>query len=678
MRLIAAPLLLFISGHALATGPSNWRPGPREAWVQAAPLPFGDSATAPQAPGLLLHDRQIRITAEGDDRYEHLLLRLTVAQATTPTAVTLIGLDPRYQTLVIHSLSLAHAGAAVKVLTATQIGLQLRSQSAEAEQAKRALNPQLQISLQSPGAQAGDLLDFEYTIHSNSTQLPGLFAGHYAAQWSIEADQPVHWERLRVIWPAERPLRFQVTAGIAGAAPQVRSQAGELDIRWTDQVLAPEADTPRWFERQSQVQLSDFGDWAQVATLLAARYDLPARAEPPLVPAAQAAPALILNALRLVQDKVHTIKGIGGGPYAPADPALLLQRGYGDSRDLARLLASLLQRLGIDAQVALGDSLRGEVLASRLPSPFALDAGLVVVHAETGDYWINPAASGAAQLTTTDPADLRHALIIAAGAGRIVDLPPPALDSRLRSVTQQFDLRAGNARPAPLTVITQFRGGWAQAVSGELQAQSPAQLQLNQIQGVMQDYPAATTVGQVQLLDQPDLQRLQVTAQFRLPEPLGSADDPHFDFFAESLAAVVQRRDESQRALPLSLPWPMTLEQHIEAALPADFAAPVGNVLIETRAYRYRREVRLTQGLLHITHRYVALSDHVEAADYASFVQANAQVTQALGVRVRPHPTARQRLQAWLGEHQRILAAALLALTAAALGAWRRLRPPAT
>ena len=678
MRSIALLALLVVSHLSAAADRWSWRLGAREAWVQAAPLAFGDSAQAPSAPGLLLHDRQIRVTAEGDDRYEHVLLRLTAAQTAEHAAPVSLSVDPRFQELVIHSLRLAHAGDAPKIFSETQLRQQLRSQPAEAEPHKRDLNPRLQLSVQVPGAQPGDILDCEYTVHSRTALFPGLIAGHYAAQWAGAADQPVHWERLRVSWPPDRAMQFKISNGAAGRAPQVRTQAGELDIRWINQLpVVVEADTPRWFERQSLVQLSDFGDWMQVAALLAARYAGSDAAAPPMHPAQSAASAMILNALRLVQDKVRPINGIGGGPYAPAEPALVLQRGYGDSRDLARLLAFLLRRLGIDAQVALADSRRGAALATSLPSPFVLDSGLVVVHVGKTDYWLNPAAPGpAAALGSTDPADLRHALIVAAAGGGIVALPEAPPDSRLRSVTQQFDLRAGNSRPATLAVTTQYRGTWAQGVSATLHAQSPAQLQLTQIQSVAQDYPAASAAGEVQLQDLLDGQMVQVTARFRLPRPLGDARDPHFDFFAESLLEAVQPRDEATRQFPLSVPWPMKLEQHIEAALPPDFAAPAGKLLIETAAYRYQREVRVTSGTVHITHSYVALSDHVEPADYPRFLQANAQVTQALGLRVRPDATSWYRIVGWLNERLLILAAVLVVGVTLATTAWRRLRRP--
>jgi hypothetical protein len=274
-----------------------------------------------------------------------------------------------------------------------------------------------------------------------------------------------------------------------------------------------------------------------------------------------------------------------------------------------------------------------------------LDSAIVVARAGGIDYWLNPTAPGPAMaLGTTDPADLRRVLLVSATGGKLVALPRPAPDSRLRAVTQQFDLRHGDSQPATLTLTTQFRGSWAQAVRAQLLAQSPAQRQLTQIQSVAQDYPNATAEGEVQLQDLPDRQIVQLSARFRIPRPLGDNRDPQFSFFAEALTDSVQPRDEATRRYPLDLPWPLQLEEHISAALPPDFVAPEGRIVIETEAFRYVRNVRFDHGTLRIDHSYVALADHVAAADYPKFLQANAQVYQALGVHVQAQGFSWHRL----------------------------------
>ncbi|HTY94509.1 MAG TPA: DUF3857 domain-containing protein [Steroidobacteraceae bacterium] len=649
--------LAWQAGAAAAAPP--WRVAPREAWIQDAPA----------AAGPLLHDRQIRVTAEGDDRYEHTIERLAGAASAEQAAPITVSLDPRYQDLVIHSLRLTRGGNLVTRFTAAQIRDEVRTQSAEAEPHRRELDPRLQVSVQVLGARAGDLLECEYTVHSRAARSAGFFAGHYAAQWASADRQPVNWERLRVGWPAGRPMRFRISGGPAGHAPQVRTQPGEVDVEWRDPAPVSDPDLPRWFESRSTVQLSDFTDWREVAALLAPRYgEPPAHTGAPLA----TGPEQILDALRLVQAKVQALNVTGEGPYAPADPETVLRRGFGDSRDLARLLVSLLRALGVDARVVLADSRHGALLPTRLPSPFMLDTALVRARAGGTDYWLAPAAPGpASALARTDTADLRHALLIGPDADPLLALPQPAPDASSQSVTQQFDLRAGNTRPAALTVTTLFAGNWAQAERATLLAQSPAQRQLAQIQAVAQDYPTAEAQGEVELQDLQGAQSLQLTAHFRIPRPFGDAEDPQFGFFAEALAGAVQPREEARRQAPLGLPWPFKVTEHIEAALPPQFGVPVGKILIETAAFRYQREVSLASGVLRIDHSYLGLSDHVDAADYPAYLAANAQVYQALGLRVRPPAAPWRRALDWLGQRWWAIIA-LAAVATLAVGAWRR------
>lgn len=639
-----------------------WRVSPRAAWVQDAP---------PQA-APPLRDRQIRVTPAGDDRYERTRLPLGREQTADHAAQVTIDVDPRFQGLEIHGLRLSH-GADTKDFTAAQIRQLVKTRAAETDPHRLALNPVLQISLQVPGTQIGDVLECEYTVHTVAARYSGVIPGHYASQWLAGAEQPLRWERLRVLWPPERHLQYRISPAAAGGAPQVRYEPGELEILWRDEVApVAEADTPRWFSLRSLVQLSDFSDWTQVATLLAAQYGATESDPAPSGPAASQ--QMILDGLRLVQDKVHAFNA-GAGPFVPTEPAALLQRGFGDSRDLARLLLSMLQRLGVDAQVALADSHRGALLDEALPSPYILDAALVLVRSGTSRYWLNPAGPGpATQLATTDTADLRHALLVAPSGGKVVLLPAPPPDSWLRSLVQQFDLRQGNTRPASLVVTTQFQGGWAQAVRTDLLAQSRAQLQLTQMQGVAQDYPDAVPDGDVQLQDLPAAHTLELTAHFHLPRPFGDPHHPHFGFFAEGLSDAVQPRDEATRRLPLSVPWPLKLEQHIVASLPPDVRVLPGTSVVENPAFRYQREVRFTPGRLDITHTYVARSDHVDPADYPRYLAANAQVYELLGLQVRPDEPGWRRALDWLDDYWLLIIATLAVISTVALGAWRRLR----
>ena len=195
------------------------------------------------------------------------------------------------------------------------------------------------------------------------------------------------------------PCSSASSAPHGGAAPQTMTHPGELDLQWQNLTpAASEPDTPRWFERaqrraaQRFLRLVAGGRVPRAAVRATPCAGAAPTPEPLDQPAALAAPGLILKALRLVQSKVQVTNVTGDGPYLPADPAIVLQRGYGDSRDLARLLVMLLRRVAVDAQVALANS-RGELLDTSLPSPLMLDCAVVLARAGGVDYWLNPGST---------------------------------------------------------------------------------------------------------------------------------------------------------------------------------------------------------------------------------------------------------------------------------------------
>ena len=123
-------------------------------------------------------------------------------------------------------------------MTPEEIRRQLQTQPREAEPRKRALDPQLLIGIRIAQVQAGDVLEYAYTVHSFTARTPGAFLGHYAAQWPTGGDEPVGRERLRLTWPAGRDLRFRWVRGANGAAPQIVTGAGQLELQWRNPAAA--------------------------------------------------------------------------------------------------------------------------------------------------------------------------------------------------------------------------------------------------------------------------------------------------------------------------------------------------------------------------------------------------------------------------------------------------------
>jgi transglutaminase-like putative cysteine protease len=131
--------------------------------------------------------------------------------------------------------------------------------------------------------------------------------------------------------------------------------------QWRDLAgIRGEKDRPSWHMQYPRLRLSEWSSWKAVVD-----WSLPLYRRAPLTPPLQAlvdewrkesaddADRIIL-ALRFVQDQVrYTGIEIGPGAYQPTAHGRVLERRYGDCKDKALLLVTLLAAMNIEAQPAL-------------------------------------------------------------------------------------------------------------------------------------------------------------------------------------------------------------------------------------------------------------------------------------------------------------------------------------
>src|SRR5262249_9186773 len=177
---------------------------------------------------------------------------------------------------------------------------------------------------------------------------------------------------------------------------------------------------------------SEFDSWADVV-----RWALPLyRPSEPLSAELQAqierwrssfaqAEDRLIAALAFVQDEVR-YTGIELGPYShqPTPPSIVFGRRFGDCKDKALLLSTVLKRLGIEASPALVNSESRQTIADEQPSPHAFNHVIVVAELDGKRYWFDPTLSPQrGKLAVRYNPSYGFALLIRAGQSDIVSIP---------------------------------------------------------------------------------------------------------------------------------------------------------------------------------------------------------------------------------------------------------------
>jgi transglutaminase-like putative cysteine protease len=624
---VGSCLLFGIAAHAEHSpdAGSLYRLAPRPNWIEVVTPEY---AAEPPAAGVsggawyLLLDRQINVTAAGDDYHQHLAMKVLTAESVEDESQFNIKLDPTYQSLDIHSINVVRNGNVIDERASARI----TALPQETELRSKIYNGAYNVNVLLSDVRPGDIIDYDYTVHSREN----IFAGHFAGSWDVGWSMPVHWQRIRIRYPLGREMRFRLSSSAPIPAPKTKGNVREFELQWKDVPLTvADDDRPGWYAAWPYLEASDLKDWSAVAALVSPLYS-ERRSDSPAFAAiirdiragGGSAEEQALRALQYVQEEIRYVSiDIGPAAFRPADPDTVLQRRFGDCKDKSLLLASVLRRLDIAARPALVHSRRGRTLTSTLPTPYAFDHAIVYARIGKNDYWLD--ATGVKQyspLSIDSPADFEHALIMDSESRELSTIPRPSPGSSGKFSAVVVDMSDGIDKPAKLEVKTSYMGRSADEVRRTLARGSPEQRQSDYANYMARYYPGAKTSAPISVHDDQTRNVLEIREYYTLDHPFvkESDGDPTFLLQADEIYRLVNPLSSSVRQAPLSVDYPMQVRQNIKAILPGEWPVKSETVTVENPAFKYQSKVSYAMedqlARLELDYRYEATSDQVELA----------------------------------------------------------------
>ncbi len=633
------------AGSLQAQAGTLYRFSPPAAWVDVATFSGQRSDPAAADPNasvsVLLFDRQINVTATGDEYYQHVAARVLNATGIADYSQLDFVVDPTFQTLDIHALRVVRDGRVVDQRETARI----TELAQETDLSNRVYNGRYSVNVLLSDVRAGDVVEYAYTLSSREA----LFPGHFYTRLDLGWSQPVEVQRVRVRSPLGRALRYRTSDGSPVPPATVRNGANEVAIL-SRNVAAVPADTqvPGWYSSWPFLEVSDLEDWGDAVRLVAPLFqkrhegggvDDVVRA----IRAAGGSPEQqALRALRYVQEEIrYTSISIGRGSHEPTDPNTILERRFGDCKDKSLLLATLLNELGIKADVALVHSWWGRALDDTLPSPYAFDHAIVRAELGGEPYWLD--ATAATQYGALDrgrPANFERALVLRAGARSLETIPLPAVGTSERRVLVTLDARRGIEAPATLELVTQYRGGFADNIRSTFAGGNAEQRQADFTRYIARYYPSAKPVATYKLSDDRDENVVELREQYELDSAFTRNDEGVLELVlhADELYSYADALGAASRRSPLALQYPVSIKQRIVAHLPESWPVETGTFTVDNPAFRYRSDVGYAANTLTLSYEYDALADHVAPADIARYEADRARMYDDLGYLLTYNP----------------------------------------
>jgi transglutaminase-like putative cysteine protease len=446
--------------------------------------------------------------------------------------------------------------------------------------------------LQLPAPAAGAVIGYEY----EQRQRPSIFQ----EKWLFQQEVPVRQARLQVNLPSGWEYR-EVWANHA-AVPLQPGSANQMIWELRDIAAIPEERAmPPLQATAGQLLLTyirpgagasmkswrDVGQW--YAQLVADRRQPTPELRQKvaeLTAGAPTIPAKIQALASFVQREVRYVAiEIGIGGYQPHPAQDIFRNRYGDCKDKATLLSTMLREIGVESYYVLISTHRGVVrqefasplgfnhaiLAVRLPADYPT-GGLhgVVQHPQLGQLlFFDPTSEYVPYGELPVELQANNGLVVSDTGGELVKLPlaPAEANSFQRTLNLQLGV-AGSLQGEAREVRTgapaaDFRGGWLNASQAERQ---------KDVQSMFGQLNTAAEVKNVSVanLDQPEADPV-LTYQVRLPGYVKNAGSlvllrPALSDWADD---VLERGERSQ---PLTFRSAMQRIEVLEITLPEGYA----------------------------------------------------------------------------------------------------------
>ena len=403
---------------------------PVPGWVApVAPAEAGPDADAVGGKRHLLVDRQHHDDGVRVAYHHHHVTEVANQAGLSDASKLSVSFDPGYQRLELHSATVTRDGRTSDRLARARIDVARTENGHDRD----LLHGDVTALVVLPDVRVGDRVEARYTVYGRNP----VFGSRHFSSWRVRWGVPVERSVLSVTVPREMALTHTERPE---AELSETAAAGLRTLRWRWEGLErsdAERDAPAWFPDPDRLDVTAYRDWREVADWGARLFaDRPAdgRAYDELsrsirrIAETRGRERAIAAAIDHVQKRVRYYGlELGENSHRPHSPNEVLANGYGDCKDKALLLSSLLRDLGVDAWPILVSMRTRRGIAERPPSPGVFDHVVVLVEHGGERHWVDATDNRQAGL-------LGHRGQPEYGAGLVLGHPDEALVTRTAPV----------------------------------------------------------------------------------------------------------------------------------------------------------------------------------------------------------------------------------------------------
>lgn len=484
------------------------------------------------------------------------------------------------------------------------------------------------VSFSMPAVDDGSIIDYEYVTDATRSQMPGQFWTDWYFQGGTD---PVLLSRLTVTAPKNLNLNPQYKNTATRPAEKASPDGKEVTYTWQQKNVDPieiEPMMPPPDDIIPAMHLSTIASWQSIAdwyTSLAkdrmvATPEIKALAHQ-LTKDAKTPEAKAKAIYYYVEEKTRYVAlELGQGAYQPHPAIETCSKQYGDCKDMATLLVTMLREVGVTAYPVLLKVDPVNDSHTQLPAPGAFNHAICLAEIDGKQYWLDATAQVCpwGQIPQGDRG--ADAFVIRDGKGKFEQIPYSTPEENQRDVTAKLALSADGS--AKGTVEMQGNGEWDLFMRTQLSYLTPDRIKPF-FQSLAQNIAPDARVTDYKVSDVTDKDqpvKIAMTVEFPFwasqsgdlllfkakPEQTGGGASSPLRDDIRKLPIAQQRAGMGNSVLEVTLPTDYTL-----------LSAPKASTEVVSDLGRFTRNVAVSGSKVTITTRGEDFRAQVPPARYA-------------------------------------------------------------
>ncbi len=566
-----------------------------------------------------LVDHQVNLGAQTE--FLHAIRHIANESGVQNASEVSVAFAPEFQRVVFHKLNLWRGDKIISQLRPEQIKVVQEETDASDFQ----YNGLKRAFVIVHGVQKEDRIEFSYSIIGFNPVFGNLYSDkiYFANSTLVER----YFET--IIVPADRSLAVKTFNG--ATTPEISKQGDQQIYHWNNppvKLTESQPDVPLWFDNYPYIAVSEFNNWKDVidwGVKLFQNYQYPITADlkkriTQWRELAQGDKDLFTNmAIRFVQDQVRYLGlEIGSYTHKPHAPGDVYRRRFGDCKDKALLLATILQQESIPAYVALVNTTTRSKLAETAPSASAFDHAIVAIQRSSGYIYIDATiAYQRGEIANVYIPDYGYALVLREGQTELQPIEPGFLYRT--NVKERLIVTPKDS--CRLFVNTVYIGGAADFIRSSLAETGSKDLEDTYRNYYIKNYEGIKFAKPIVLADDSSRNELTVTEDYIMPSLWhdNKKGNKSIDVFSKAIYEQLPDPSNAYAGAPVAIPFPREMSYELEISMPENWSFPTEGIHIKNNAYRFDFTPEVKNNLVTLRYYYKTFKDHIPPDEVAQY-----------------------------------------------------------